>query len=58
MAKEAMMSAMVASLPHMEEETRAEVLNDWARAADQEPVTSGEKIGFDDFASEIKQRIM
>jgi hypothetical protein len=58
LAREAMMQAVIASMPHMEEESRMEVLNEWARAAGAAPVENSEKISMDEFKSEIKQRII
>jgi len=58
MAKEAMTAAVVASMPYMEEESRIEVLRDWAEVAGTEAPEQGERISFEDFTQEIKQRIV
>lgn len=60
MAREAITNSIVAAMPHMDEDVRQQVLHEWSIAANpgQKPPTSSEKIGFDDFASEIKQRLV
>jgi len=63
-AKEAMLQSVVASMPYMDDENRTNVLRSWAEVAD-EPFVEKEKplppntdrISFEDFKHEIKQRI-
>jgi hypothetical protein len=60
MAKEALTAAQVASTPHMDEESRLNVLTDWSVVAGTLPPEpeSVERISFDDFSREIKQPIV
>lgn len=59
MAKEAMTSSVIASMPYMDDETRNEVLRDWQIVSGGEAsVGVPDKIEFKDFAQEIKQRIV
>lgn len=58
LAKEAMTASLVASMPYMEEESRLEVLHDWAIIAGTEPPEAGERISFEDFKqTDMQQRI-
>ena len=53
MAKEAMTQSVISSMPHMDEETRAEVLRDWAAIAGTDLATA-DPISEEDFREDIK----
>lgn len=57
LAEERIGESMAASVPHLTEEARREVLDVWRELAGVEPSGDGvEKIEWDDFVREIKGR--
>lgn len=57
MAREAMTAAVVSSMPYMDEDARAEVLQEWARTAGAKPADMADRISMDDFREDIKKRV-
>lgn len=65
MAKEALIESVVASLPHMDEESRAAVIASWnVQATGRVPETvseawQGDRVSFEEFVrGDMKERIM
>jgi len=57
MAREAITQSMVASMPYLDEDDRASVLNDWSRVAGTKSPTAAEPISFEEFKQDIKRRV-
>lgn len=57
MAREAMTAAVVSSMPYMEEDSRMEVLQEWARTAGSKPIETADRISMDEFTQDIRRPV-